>query len=104
MESCELSVRNLHGKNIPEGGRNQNSGKKRKSTCSAKEKCTRHPLFTVVSMCICWQSLKPVDYVMLSEQGNDVNCTKQVTSGGKGCWSAFQWDGVGEQSGRRVDR
>lgn len=30
-------------------------------------------------MCICWRSLKPVDYVMLTEQGNDVYCAKQVT-------------------------
>lgn len=72
------------GKNIPEGGWNQNSGKRRKSTCSAKEKCTRHPLFTVVSVCICWRSLKPVDYVMLTEQGNEVYCAKQVTFSERG--------------------
>lgn len=77
------------GKNIPEGGWNQNSGKRRNSTCSAKEKLTRHPLFTVVFMCICWRFLKPVDYVMLTEQGNDVYCAKQVTFSEKGCRSAL---------------
>lgn len=41
-------------------------------------------MFTVVSMCICWQSLKPVDYVMLTEQGNDVYCAKQVTFSERG--------------------
>lgn len=61
-------------------------------------------MFTVVSMCICWQSLKPVDYVMLTEQGNDVYCTKQVTSVIKGCGFAFYWEGGGEQSDPRGDR
>lgn len=93
MESHEPRVRNVPGKNIPEGGWNQNSGKRRKSTCSANEKCTRHPLFTVVSMCICWRSLKPVDYVMLTEQGNDVYCAKQAT---------FSERGVGLPCSQRV--
>lgn len=29
--------------------------------------------------CACWQSLKQADYVMLTEQGNDVYCANQVT-------------------------
>ncbi len=103
MESHELRVRNVPGKNIPEGGRNQNSGKRRKSTCSAKEKCTRHPLFTVVSMCICWRLLKLVDYVMLTEQGNDVYCAEQVTFS-EGRRFALLSEGGGEQSGPRGDR
>lgn len=41
-------------------------------------------MFTVVSMHICWRSLKPVDYVMLTEQGNDVYCAKQVTFSERG--------------------
>lgn len=93
MESHEPRVRNVPGKNIPEGGWNQNSGKRRKSTCSANEKCTRHPLFTVVSMCICWRSLKSVDYVMLTEQANDVYCAKQAT---------FSERGVGLPCSQRV--
>lgn len=104
MKSCEPSVRNVPGKTIPGGGWNQNSGKKRKFTCSAKEKCIRPPLFTAVSVCICWHLLKPVDYVMLTEQGNDVFCAWQVTISEKGCRFAFWLKAGGKQSEPGVDR
>lgn len=42
------------------------------STCSASEKRTMNSLFTVVSADMCWQSLKLLDYVMLTEQANGV--------------------------------
>lgn len=57
MEILKPRLRNVPGENIPEGGWNQNSGKKRKSTCSARERCIRHPLFTA-SMCARWQAQK----------------------------------------------
>lgn len=50
---------------------------------SKEKKRTRHLLFTVVSVCMCWRLLKPVDYVMLSEQSNDVYCARQATFFGK---------------------
>lgn len=47
-------------------------------------------------MCMCRRSLKPVDYVMLSEQGNDVYCAKQATFFGKKVWVSLAL--VGEKS------
>lgn len=80
------------GKNIPEGGSNQNTGK-RNSTCSAEEMCSKHPLFIVLSMSICRRSLKLLDYVMLTEQGNDVYCAQRATVSDKAGGLPCKWDG-----------
>lgn len=53
-------------------------------------------MFTA-SMCACWQG-RTVDYVMLTEQGNDVHCAKQVTFFRKRGWVCLQSDG-GDQLG-----